>query len=234
MTDVLTDRASLVRAFFRLVASSSDNPAMTEHDSDTLEAVYQFLQYGAWDAQAWLLDCGLADRWVSVSSALTWSGSDSADGGRYAALPADFLRAIGDDNRSCLRVPGSDVWGSQVDFRDRWTGGSNRYWFQDEYLWISKGSAPLSGLCLDYHEQLATLEDSTTVDFPSAHRALIVAYAADRAATDAWLPGDLEMQAKILSNLTKLKKESYRRVRRTSGPRKLKMGQQINSTHWMV
>lgn len=231
---ILTDRASLARAFFRLTGTSSDNPALTEHDADTLETVYQFLQYGAWDAQAWLIDCGLADRWVSVSSALSWSGADSTDGGRYCSLPSDFLRAIGDDYRSCLREANGNRWGSQCDFRDRWGAGPNRYWFQDEQVWITYGSSPPSPLYLDYHEKLATLADATTVDFPSEHRPLIVAYGADRAMSDAWLPGDLEMQAKITSNLAKLKKEAWRRIRRTSGPRKLKMAQQINSTHWMV
>lgn len=234
MADVYTDRASLARGFYRLTATGSTNPALIEHDSTALETLYQFLQYGAWDAQAWLIDCGLGDRWVTVSSAITWSGSDLANGGRYWALPADFLRAIGDDNRSCLRLIGQYQWGSQVDFRDRWSAGPGCYWLQDEQLWIAYGSNPPTGLVLDYHEKLATLADSTTVDFPSEHRPLIPAYAADRAVSDAWLPGDDEMRAKISANLKKLKSEAWRRVRRTSGPRKLKMGRQVNSTHWMV
>lgn len=239
---VLTDRASLRRAFFRLTATSADNQALKENDDSTLEAVYQFLQYGLWDAQAWLIDCGLADRWVSVSAALTWSGADGTDGGRYAALPSDFLRAIGDDTHSCLRVPGSSRWGAQVDFRDRWEAGSDRYWFQNEKLWISKGSVPPSGLCLDYHHRLPTLVDTTTgppavdgtVDFPVEHRPLIVAFATERAQSDAWLPGDMEMQAKIQSNLNKRKNEAWRRIRRTSGPRKLNMGRTYPLTHWMI
>src|SRR3990167_10811851 len=96
---IYTDRASLARGFYRLTATSSTNPALIEKDSTTLQAVYQFLQYGLWDAQAWLIDCGMGDRWVSVSSALTWSGADASDGGRYVSLPSDFLRAIGDEYR---------------------------------------------------------------------------------------------------------------------------------------
>ena len=145
MASTLTDRASLARAFSRLTATSPDNNAFTEFDNATGEALYQFLQYGLWDAQAWLIDAGLADRWVSVSSALTWSGADSSDGGRYATLPSDFLRAIGDDHRSCLRVPGSSPWGQQVDLRDRFNSASNRYWLQDETIWITKGSTPPTG-----------------------------------------------------------------------------------------
>jgi len=232
---VLTDRASLARAFYRLTATSADSPALTEWDVSTLEALYQFLQYGAWDAQAWLIDGGLADRWVSAYTLLSWSGTDSSDGGKYQALPSDFLRLAGDDYRSAIRNPATGLrWGKEVDFPDRWSVRGRHYWLQDENLWIARAAQTNGAKVLDYHHKLATLADGTTVDFPSEHRSLIVAYAADRAMGDSWLPGGMEMQAKITANLKKLQREAHRRIRRTSGPRKMRNAQRTGATHWMT
>src|SRR3989304_1123091 len=92
MADVLTDRASLARAFYRLTATSSTNPGLIEHDSSTLETLYQYLQYGAWDAQEYMIDSGFTDRWLTTSSALTFSGAAApggarGGGGRVSTLP---------------------------------------------------------------------------------------------------------------------------------------------------
>src|SRR3972149_2625074 len=105
MADVLTDRASLARAFYRLTATSSTNPGLIEHDSSTLETLYQYLQYGAWDAQEYMIDSGFTDRWLTTSSALTFSGSDASGGGRDASLPSPLLRLAGEEHRSALRYP---------------------------------------------------------------------------------------------------------------------------------
>lgn len=230
---VLTDRASLARAFYRLTGTSSTNPGLIEHDgAATLEALYSFLQYGAWDAQAFLIDNGLADRWITVSSTLSFSGSFLTDAGKYASLPADFIKLAGDEEYSALRQPNGTKWGRLIDFRERHRAYGNNYWLQDEQLWVTRGASPPSNLVMEYHHRLATLADSATVDFPTEHRALIVAYAADRAMTDAWLPGDMEMQAKIASNLIKQQKEARRRLRRSSGPKKLKMRRSGATHHW--
>lgn len=236
---VLTDRASLARAFFRLTATSSTNPALIEHDGAlTLEAVYQFLQYGAWDAQEWLMDCGLLNRWVTTSSTLSFSGSDATDGGKYVALPGDFLRLAGDEYDSALRSPNGTRWGQLIDFKDRRTVSRNCYWLQSTTsnvwrLWVTPGSSPPSDLVADYHHMLATLADSTTVEFPSKDRALIVAFAADRAMSDAWLPGDAEMQAKIAANLMKQKREAERRVRQSHGPKRRRMHRSGGTHYWV-
>lgn len=234
---VLTDRASLARAFYRLTGTSSTNPALIEQDgSNTLEAVYQFLQYGLWDAQEFLIDSGLVGRWVTTSSTLSFSGADATDGGKYAALPADFLRLAGDQYDSALRTPDGTKWGSLIDWQDRRTRSRDCYYLQSTTsnvwrLWITPGSSPPSTLVADYHHLLGTLADSTTVEFPTQHRALPVAFAADRAMTDAWLPGDMEMQAKIASNLIKQKQEAQRRVRLSHAPKRVR-SHRSGATHW--
>jgi hypothetical protein len=79
---------------------------------------------------------------------------------------------------------------------------------------------------------LATLADSSTVEFPTKDRALIVAFAADRAMADAWLPGDEGMQAKIAANLMKLKREAERRIRLSHGPKRRRSNRSGGSHYW--
>ena len=230
---VLTDRASLKRAFYRLTGVSDDNGALTENDASTLEAVYQFLQYGAWDAQAFLIDCGMGDRWVTRSSTLSWSGSDAVDGGRYTALPSDFLRLAGDEEISALAKPNGGRWGRLVEGRYRGEAIGDYYWLWNDRLYIAQGSAPPSDLVLEYHHKLATLADASTVDMPSEHLPLVVAYAAERAQADLWLPGDMEQRANIIANLARLKKLAWVRSRRHGGPRKMRAKRDIG-THWLM
>ena len=75
------------------------------------------------------------------------------------------------------------------------------------------------------------MADGTTIDFPTQFRALPVAFAADRAMHDAWLPGDMEMQAKIKSNLTDQKKEVTRRMRMNDGPKRMRI-YRSGASHW--
>ena len=75
---VLTNLASMQRAFYRLTDTAADDDSLIEHDDSTLEGVNQFLQYGLNDAQDYMMDCGLSDRWVSQATAITsWSGTES-------------------------------------------------------------------------------------------------------------------------------------------------------------
>lgn len=234
---VLTDRASLARAFYRLTATSATNPALIEHDGSSLETLYQYLQYGLWDAQEFMLDCGLLNRWVTVSSTLSFSGSDASNGGRYAALPADFIRLAGDGINSALHSPNGTTWGHLIDWMDRRRAGPSSYWLESTTsnvwrLWVGPGASPPSDLVADYHHQLGTLADSTTVEFPSQHRGLIVAFAADRAMSDSWLPGDEAMQLKIAANLAKQKKEAERRTRLSHGPKKRRIHKSGATHYW--
>ena len=168
------------------------------------------------------MDCGLSDRWVSQATAITsWSGTESNDGGRYKALESDFFRLAGDDMTSALRKIDGTRWGNLVDFRDRFRVRGNRYWLQSTNLWIARGANPPASLIYDYHHRLPTLS-SGTVDFPSEDRPLIVAYAAERAMEDSWLPGGQEMEAKIRNKVRTCEQRAFRRSRRSRTQRKLR------------
>ena len=219
---VLTNLASLQRAFYRITDTASDDDSLIEHDDSSLEAVNQFLQYGLNDAQDYLMDCGRSERGVSQATAITsWSGTESDDGGRYKALESDFFRLAGDDMTSALRKIDGTRWGSLVDFRDRFRVRGNRYWLQGTNLWSARGANPPASLIYDYHHRLPTLS-SATVDFPSEDRPLIVAYAAERAMEDSWLPGGQEMEAKIRNKVRTCEQRAFRRSRRSRTPRKLR------------
>ena len=219
----LTDRASLLREFYRITGITGSDRAAFVNDSTTLEGVYNLLQHGAWDAQLFLIRIGEAARWLTTtSSTLSWSGTDSTTGGRYTALPTDFLRLAGDEHVSALHEPDGTRWGQLIDYRDRQRYGPNCYWLQEDDLWITKASAPPTTLQIDYHEKLATLADSTTVDFPEEHRPLIPAYAAERAMYQAWFPLSSEGKAAVLMNLKTLERKARSQSRRTMNPRKIR------------
>ena len=219
---VLTNLASMQRAFYRLTDTAADDDSLIEHDGSTLEALNQFLQYGLNDAQDYMMDCGLSDRWGSQATAITsWSGTEANNGGRYKALESDFFRLSGDDVTSALRKIDGTRWGHLVDFRDRFKVRGNRYWLQGTNLWIARGASPPASLIYDYHPRLPTLS-SDTVDFPSEDRPLIVAYAAERAMQDSWLPGGEEMLVKIQANRRACEQRAFRRTRRTRTMRKLR------------
>lgn len=227
----LTDRASLLREFYRITGTSASDRAATAHDSGTLEGIYNLLQHGVWDAQLYLIQIGEAARWLTTtSSAFTWSGTDAANGGRYTDLPSDFLRAAGTKRRSCLREPDGTSWGNLIDFEDRFRYFGDTYWFQEGQLWIGRDASPPTDLVMDYHERHATLVDTDagppavdgTVDFPIEHRPLIPAFAAERAVYQAWFPLDEAGKASVLANLKTLKHKARIQARRTQQPRELR------------
>jgi len=230
---VLTNLASLQRAFYRLTGTASDDDSLIEHDDSSLEAVNQFLQYGLNDAQDYLMDCGLSDRWVKQATAITsWSGTESTDGGRYKALESDFFRLAGDNITSALRQADGTRWGHLIDFRDRFRVRGDRYWLQGTNLWIARGASPPASLIYDYHFRIPTLS-SGTVDFPVEDRPLIVAYAAERAMEDDWLPGGPEMEAKIRNKVQICERRAFRRSRRSRAQRKLRPKPTIG-THYFT
>ncbi len=226
----LTDRASILRAFYRLTGTSGDDGAMTQYDDTTLEGVYNLLQHGVWDAQLFLIQLGEEARWLKTETLTSsWSGADATDGGRYTALPSNFLRLAGDEEQSALHYPNGRPWGRLIEFRDRRRAGINCYWLQGDddggdpdNLWISRGSAPPSTLEIDHHFEHPTLADGTTVHFPKEHRPLIPAFAAERAIGESWLPIGEKGRQIIDVNLTKLKRKARSQVRRSQQPRKIR------------
>lgn len=227
---VLTDGNSLKRAFYRLTGTSADDGGLTEHDDVGEETVEQYLQYGLWDAQDYMIQVGHGDRWVSTTAALTFTGADNTDGGRYADLPEDFLRAAGDDKTSALRRPNGRKWGTEIPWIHRHRVSGNHFYFQNERLWITRGANPPTDLVMDYHHRHVTIDDGTEVDFPVHDRALIVAFAASRAAEDAWIPEDSRVSM-IDRNLAKQKRAALARSRRSQTPKKMEANHMIGS-HW--
>ena len=231
MAATLTDRDSLERAFYRLLNTDATDDALIEHDDgETLEAVYQALQSGVWDAQEWLIHSGLRDRWLAASTLSSWT----TDGDfKYQALPDDFLRYAGSDRESPL-WDGSNRWGREISLDYRRGALGNFFWLQNERLYVAKGaSLPTGGLTLNYHFQHPTLAATTEVNFPVMDRPLIVAYAAVGAMEESWVAGGPEMETKLQRNLDRRKNAAYLRANRSMTGRKFRPQPMIGS-HWIV
>lgn len=234
MATILTNQASFQRAFYRLTNTDSTDEALIEQDtSGDLEAVNQFLQYGVDTAQDYLIDAGLTERWIKQATAITsFSGTEAADGGRFKDLESDFRRLAGDDNNSALREITGTRWGREINFRDRFRVRGNKYWLQNDQLWIARGSSPPTSLIYDYIFRIPALS-SSTIDFPTEDRYLIVAYAGQLAKEESWLPGGAEMETKIDRSVIICERRAFRRGRRTRTARRLRPKQTVG-THWML
>lgn len=235
----LTDRASLLRALFRLLDVDRQDPALTEHDDDELEGAYLLLDQGLWDAQDFMISQGLADRWVKTVDFPNWgSGADSDwqsdphTDSEYAALPDDLLRIAGGQHRSALHEDDGTEWGRLVPWSARHEVRGDAYWLQNENLWIADGASPPSDLKLDYHHRLAELADGTTVDFPKEDRSLIVACAADLAVGEAWVPNRQDVRNRVQRNLTRKKRRAIKRARRSREPHRLRSGESPGTHHF--
>lgn len=215
---LLTDRASLTRAMFRLLNTDAADDTMTEHDNTILEALYQLLQTGAEDAQLYLIDIGLGDYWLkATSSPLAFTGSHP---NVSAPLPSDFLRLAGDDRTSALRKADGTLWGNLVDvrYRHRVFGGET-YYVRNQSIYLARNAAIPSDVYAEYIYVIPTLADGTDADFPEADRPLIAAFAAVNAMEESWFAGGQAEEQKLLRNLERRKNEAWRRNRRSQLPR---------------
>lgn len=192
----LDTRAQFLRSFYRHLGVTDEDDALTELGENTDEVAYEYLTRGTRAAQRWMLRCGYAG-WRKRSSALSFSGSDSTDGGRYASLPADFLRAYGSERRSALVEPNGRRWGCQIEpVQDHLEG--DLYYISGDRLWLARNAHPPTTLYLDYHYLHPEWTGSLSqIDFPLEARPLIVAEAAYLAMHEDWLPGGPEMEMKI-------------------------------------
>lgn len=236
---VLTDRASLLDEFFRLVNADTSDDDLIEHDTTTGDSYYHLLQAGVYDAQDYLIRCGIGERWAKTSSALSFSGSFPD---KYAALPTDFLMLDADDNRSGLRN-GKISWGRLIDFKDRFRYTGNLFYLRGNEaasglegqlrVYVADGAAVPSSLVADYFYRHATLADSTTVDFPAEDRQLIVAYAARRATWQSWFPGGMEEKDAINNNLRHCEEQARGRARVSRRPVRVPV-RAIHGERWYV
>lgn len=236
-----TDRASLLRDLYRYMNIDASDGAATEHDSSSNEGLYLLLQDGAEDAQTYLLDRGLAAWWLTTSAVLTFT-TDSFSR-RYSALPADFLRAVGDDMQtSALHNANGIPWGREIPAEGAWKRRGNQYWIQgsgandqpsQQRLYFPVGVQPPADLYLDYYRRIGTLADGTTVDCPPQDLGLIVAFAADRGRKQDWFTGGPNEHALIKDNLEDRKLQAQRRARRTLTPQRVNVPE-VRGDHWFL
>lgn len=236
----LTDRASLLRAFFRLVNADSSDADLTEHDNSTLEGAYLLLQGGLDDAQQFLIDQGAEELWQKTTSALSVTGSDPT---RYADLPSDFLRLNGDDVTSALWHGNGYRWGRLINPDDRFRRVGNFYYVRgnegdsgnegQKRIYFTVGAAVPTSTFADYIYRLPTLADGTTVDFPVDDRALIPAFAAIRATGEDWYVGDAQDEARLVRHLDSLKTKAVRRAR-TSRKQKIIQTAPVWGERWYI
>lgn len=215
----LSTVAQVVAAFYRLVGSKSADQMLVAHGEEVDAVVYEALTQATRLAQLFMLDNGYPG-WKARSSALSWSGSDASDGGRYSALPSDFLRAYGSKKRSALVEADGVGWGQQID-ADQSQAIGDYYFLDDEQLWITRGANPPTTIYLRYHHLHPAWSAAVTIDFPSRGRGLLAPYAAEIAMDDNWLPGGDEMEAKISRAVRKAEARTRKFARQSKEPRRL-------------
>jgi hypothetical protein len=216
----ITTAASLLAAFYRLTGVAPDDPALTQNGEAQDEVGYLFLTTGIREAQRWLLKMGYTG-WRSRSAALVFVGSDDTTGGRYVAVPDDFLRTFGNKRLSAITEANGNRWGRQVGDEDLSLRG-DFYYVQGEQLWITRGANPPTTCYLDYHYRHPELADGVTLDFPIEARYLIAAEAANAAKEENWLPGFTDLESKIAQALTQWREKARGIVRTTKGPREFR------------
>ena len=87
----LTDRASMLRALFRLIDTDTGDGAVTEYDGPMHEGVLLLIQQGAEDAQSYMLGAG-STWWIETSAALAFT--PEPDGRQYTELTDGLPPAI--------------------------------------------------------------------------------------------------------------------------------------------
>jgi hypothetical protein len=223
--DPLQTVESFRRALLRLVGTEEQDPEFSLRGEVTNEVLDLFLSEGTWAAQRWLLRNGYKG-WRSRSPALVWLGADATDGGRYAAMPTDFLTAYssGEPPRGALVEADGSSWGQEIAPDDlRYQG--NGYYFPDtSNVWLARRASPPSPIYLLYHYRhpgWVNILDAD-LDLPQEVRYLVVAEAASQAKEEHWLPGGQEMEMKIERALGRARQKAMGLARPSGGPRKMR------------
>lgn len=222
--------AKFVAEFFRLLGTDSTDPGLTANGEAPDDVAYLHLTAGCRDAQRWMLKMGYKG-WRKRSAALSLAGTDSSDGGRYASLPSDFLRAAGNQKQSALRQADGTGWGQEVtDNEDQYHGDG--YYIRGEQLWLTRGAQPPTTLYLEYHyTHPAWSAALSTIDFPMDARNLIVAEAANAAKEENWLPGGPELEGKLERNLMRVREKARDVARPTRQARQFRKPVRVGN-HW--
>lgn len=218
------------RAFVRRVGVDIDDPELERQGEATNEVIDLCLTEGTREAQRYMLSAGYQG-WRKRSSALSWGGSEDTDGGRYVTVPADFLRAYGNDRISALVEPDGTRWGREIR-ADEDVFKGDFYYLRGSRIWITREAQPPATLYLDFHYQHPAWPVSDeAIDFPVDARSLIIAYAGKYALFENWLTGGKELQATILRAIPEAERKARdvarlsKRQRRMHAPRRL-------GNHW--
>lgn len=226
----LSTVARVKMAFYRLVGTVSDDGALVEQGEATDDVAYTALTLGCREAQRYMLKQGYGG-WRQRSAALVFSGTDASNGGRYATLPTDFLRACGNQRESALVEANGDGWGQEVGSEARKAKG-NGYYILGDTLWLTREASPPSTLYLEYHYTHPAWSSSLAdadIDFPMDARPLIVAEAALAAMAENWLPGDAAMERKIEVAAMRARERARDIARPTKQARTLRRAQRIGN-----
>jgi hypothetical protein len=208
--------AEVLRAFYRLTGSESGDPGLTDRGEAADEVAYEYLTRGCWAAQRFMLKQGYSG-WRKRTSALVWNGSDATDGGRYADLPADFMRADGRDDFSCLVEQDGTQWGTPIRADQDYLTGSYFYFVGDQ-LWLTRYASPPQTLYLLYHYRHPKWAADVTIDFPTEALPLVVAEGANVAKEEDWLP-ERDAEDRIERALVRARTEALDIARLTKQPR---------------
>jgi hypothetical protein len=226
----LTTVSQFVNGLYRILGTDSTDDALVAHGEAVNEVAYTALTQGCRDAQRWLLKMGYKG-WTKRSAALSWSGTDDADGGRYTALPADFLRAAGSAKKSALREADGDGWGQEVGL-DQEQARGNGYYLKGGELWLCRGANPPTTVYLAYHYTHPLWSAAlTTIDFPMDARPLIIAEAANIGKEENWLPLGADGEQKIERNLMRWREKARDVARPSNQPRTLKKTARMGSRY---
>ena len=214
--------AKIRQQFYRLTGSISSDSELVRQGEAVDDVAYQALTEGTRAAQLWMLDNGYHG-WRARSSAITWLGTEAANGGRYVALPATYLRLYGDmhPGKSALVEADGTPWGQQIDAGDDRAQG-DFYYVRGEELWITRLATPPTTLYIDFHYRHPAWTSGVTIDFPTLARGLLAPKAASIAMEENWLPGDRNMEVKIERAMLKAEARARMVARQTKQPRRMK------------
>lgn len=226
----LSTAANISRLFYRLLGIKEGDPGLVARGETAGDIANTYLTVGVRRAQRWMLRCGYAG-WRTRTAALSFSGSDSADGGRYSALPANFMQAYGDGQRSALVRADGTGWGHQIPPDQAQRARGDAYYIRGDQLWLARGASPPSELYLDYHYLHPAWAPAVTVDFPLDARGLIPAEAAAAAKEESWAPGGADADLRIERALARAREDARLVARRTRQQRRMRAPRRYG-THW--
>lgn len=248
MAFTLANREEIRRELYRLCGLSESDSSLDEHSDTEGDTANYLIQQALWESQAWYILHANPNRWVTQTSTLSFSGSDSADGGKYSNLPDNFHRLYGSGEHSALRRPDGTRWGREVEPEFRFIKGAVYYVTDDvtgadgtARLWLGREADPPTDLIADYYFRHPVLLDSTetagagqtlTVNFPVMDRILIPTIASRLAADLALFPATTEQRAMIARREVTLKRDIAARARFSREPRKVREPPTMGR-HWM-